>query len=144
MSSATLPRQIADLPATSALISAAPVLGRLLLAGIFLLSGFSKVAAPTVTIGYIQSVGLPLAEVAYGLAVATEILGGLALVVGFQTRLVALALASFTIATALTFHNDLSDQNQFIHFFKNIAMAGGLLQVVAFGAGSFSLDNRHR
>ena len=144
MSSATLSRQLADLPATSALTSVAPALGRLLLAGIFLLSGFSKVAAPVGTIGYIQSVGLPLPEVAYGLAVVTEILGGLALVVGFQTRLVALALAGFTIATALVFHNDLSDQNQFIHFFKNIAMAGGLLQVVAFGAGSFSLDNRRR
>ncbi|WP_234843501.1 DoxX family protein [Sinorhizobium meliloti] len=56
--------------------------------------------------------------------------------------MVALILALFSVATALTFHNNLSDLNQFIHFFKNIAMAGGLLQVVAFGAGRYSLDAR--
>nr|WP_275092504.1 DoxX family protein [Sinorhizobium meliloti] len=64
------------------------------------------------------------------------------MILGFQTRIVALILALFSVATALTFHNNLSDLNQFIHFFKNIAMAGGLLQVVAFGAGRYSLDAR--
>ncbi|ACF07963.1 hypothetical protein SMa5017 (plasmid) [Sinorhizobium meliloti 1021] len=72
----------------------------------------------------------------------TEIVGSIALILGFQTRIVALILALFSVATALTFHNNLSDLNQFIHFFKNIAMAGGLLQVVAFGAGRYSLDAR--
>jgi putative oxidoreductase len=64
--------------------------------------------------------------------------------VGFQTRLVALALAGFSVITAVAFHANLTDQNQFIHFFKNVAMAGGLLQVLAFGAGPLSIDGRRR
>jgi putative oxidoreductase len=68
--------------------------------------------------------------------------GSLALIVGYQTRVAAALLAAFSIAAAFAFHNHFADQNQFIHFFKNVAMAGGLLQVVAFGAGRFSLDAR--
>ena len=75
---------------------------------------------------------------------STRAFGGLALLVGFQTRLVAAALAIFTLATAVLFHNNMADQNQMIHFMKNLAITGGLLQVVAFGAGAFSLDNRRR
>lgn len=120
----------------------APLAGRVLLAAIFLLSGISKISDPAGTIGYINMVGLPFPSLSYGAAVVTEIVGGGALILGFQTRIVALVLALFSIVTALTFHNNLSDLNQFIHFFKNIAMAGGLLQVVAFGAGRLSLDAR--
>jgi putative oxidoreductase len=126
----------------SALADAAPLTGRIFLSAIFLISGVSKIAAPAATIGYIESAGLPLAPLGFALAVIVEILGGLALIAGYRTRLVAAGLAGFTLATALAFHGDLADQNQFIHFFKNIAMAGGLLQVVAFGAGRFSLDAR--
>ena len=129
---------------TSAITGAAAAAGRLMLSAIFLLSAASKLAAPSLTIGYIASVGTPLPEVAYGLAVFVELVGGLALVAGYRTRLIALALAGFSIATAVMFHNQLSDQNQFIHFFKNVAMAGGLMQVAAFGAGRFSLDARLR
>jgi putative oxidoreductase len=120
------------------------LLGRVLLSAIFLLSGASKLAAPAAMVGYIQSVGLPFPQLALGLAVAVEIAGGLALVLGYRTRMVAAVLAAFSVATALGFHANLADQNQFIHFFKNIAMAGGLLQVVVFGAGRFSLDARRR
>ncbi|ANK76652.1 MULTISPECIES: DoxX family protein [Ensifer] len=120
----------------------APLAGRVLLAAIFLLSGISKISDPAGTIGYINMVGLPFPSLSYGAAVVTEIVGGGALILGFQTRIVALVLALFSIVTAVTFHNNLSDLNQFIHFFKNIAMAGGLLQVVAFGAGRLSLDAR--
>ena len=120
----------------------APLAGRVLLAAIFLLSGISKISDPAGTIGYINMVGLPFPSLSYGAAVVTEIGGGGALILGFQTRIVALVLALFSIVTAVTFHNNLSDLNQFIHFFKNIAMAGGLLQVVAFGAGRLSLDAR--
>jgi putative oxidoreductase len=120
----------------------APLVGRILLAGLFLLSGASKVTAPAMTIGYIQSVGLPAPQLGYALAILIEVGFGLALVFGFQTRVVALVMAAFSVATALLFHNKLGDQNQFIHFFKNISIAGGLLQVVAFGAGRFSLDAR--
>ncbi len=126
----------------SALADAAPLTGRVFLSAIFLISGVSKIAAPAATIGYIESAGLPLAPLGFALAVIVEILGGLALIAGYRTRLVAAGLAGFTLATALAFHGDLADQNQFIHFFKNIAMVGGLLQVVAFGAGRFSLDAR--
>jgi putative oxidoreductase len=116
--------------------------GRVLIAAIFILSGASKLADPAGTIGYIASAGLPLPQLAFAGAAAVELLGGLALVVGYRTRLVALALAIFSILAALSFHSALADQNQFIHFFKNIAMAGGLLQVVAFGGGRISLDAR--
>ncbi|MGY3259054.1 DoxX family protein [Pseudomonas chlororaphis] len=120
------------------------LIGRVLLSAIFILSGFSKIAAPAAMVGYIQSVGLPFPQLALGIAIAVELGGGLLLIAGHRTRLVALGLAVFSVATALAFHNNLGDQNQFIHFFKNIAMAGGLLQVVAFGAGRFSLDARRQ
>jgi putative oxidoreductase len=116
--------------------------GRVLIAVLFLLSGLSKLAAPAMTLGYIASVGLPAPLLGYLIAIAVEIGGGLLLVLGLQTKLVALVMAGFAIATALAFHNNLADQNTMIHFMKNIAIAGGLLQVVAFGAGAFSLDGR--
>ena len=122
--------------------SPVPAIGRVLMAAIFLLSGFGKIAAPAATIGYIASSGLPLASVAYVGAVVLEVGGGLMLLAGFQTRLVALGLALFTIVTGLVFHHAVADQNQMIHLLKNFAMAGGLLQVFAFGAGAYSLDHR--
>lgn len=132
------------LSATSNTNATISLIGRILLSAIFILSGFSKVAAPAAMVGYIESVGLPFPQLALGIAIAVELGGGLLLIAGYRTRLVALGLALFSVATALAFHSNLADQNQFIHFFKNIAMAGGLLQVVAFGAGRFSLDARRQ
>lgn len=129
----------ASVPRTLAIL---PVAGRAMISAIFILSGFSKIAAPTMTIDYIQSVGLPLPTLAFALSAFVEIVGGIALLLGYRTRVVAGVLAVFSLATALMFHSALGDQNQFIHFFKNIAMAGGLLQVIAFGAGRISLDAR--
>jgi putative oxidoreductase len=120
--------------------SPAAALGRALLALIFVISGLGKIAAPTATVGYIEMTGLPLPWLAYLGAVVIEVGGGLLLAVGYQTRLVAAVVAGFTIATALAFHHNFGDQNQTIHFLKNIAIAGGLLQVVAFGSGRFSVD----
>ncbi|CAM5765276.1 LysR family transcriptional regulator [Labrys miyagiensis] len=117
-----------------------PLIGRILIAAIYILSGFSKLTAPAATAGYIASAGLPLPYLGVAIAVVVELIGGILLVVGYQTRLVALIMAVFTLATAVFFHSNLADQNMFIHFFKNIAMTGGLLQVLAFGAGSLSLD----
>jgi putative oxidoreductase len=117
-----------------------PLIARVSIAAIFLLSGVAKLTAPAGTIGYIASAGLPLPEVGYAIALLVEIVGGLLLVVGYRTRIVAAALALFTVAAAVFFHNALGDQNQFIHFFKNIAIAGGLLQIVAYGAGRLSFD----
>ena len=122
--------------------SSTAALGRLLIAVIFLMSGLGKIAAPAMTQGYIASAGLPAPMLAYLIAVVIEVGGGVLLLLGSQTRLAALVMAVFSVATALSFHHDFADQNQMIHFLKNVAMAGGLLQVVAFGAGALSLDGR--
>jgi len=116
--------------------------GRLLIAAIFLVSGLGKIAAPQMTQGYIASAGLPFPLLAYLVAIAIELSGGALLVVGFQSRIVAIVMAFFTLATALSFHHNFADQNQVAHFLKNIAITGGLLQVVAFGAGRLSIDGR--
>ena len=126
-------------PATGHLLAAT---GRVLIAAIFILSGLNKIANPAATIGYIASAGLPFAPAALIGAALIEVGGGFALIAGFRTRTIALVLAGFSVITALAFHANLADQNQFIHFFKNIAMAGGLLQVAAFGAGRIGLDRR--
>ena|SRR5579859_5069977 len=99
---------------------ASAAFGRLLIGALFLLSGVGKLAAPLATQGFIASVGLPYPAVAYVMATAIEIGGGLALVLGFQTRRVALAIALFSVATAVFFHANFADQNQMIHFLKNI------------------------
>ena len=116
--------------------------GRVLLAAIFLISGLGKLADPAGTQAYIASAGLPAPLLAYLAAVAVEVGGGVLLIIGYQTRIVALAIAGFSLVAALAFHNNFADMNQMIHFLKNVAMAGGLLQVAAFGASSFSLDGR--
>lgn len=121
-----------------------PLVARLLLAPIFILSGFGKLAAASGTIAYIASTGAPLPEVGYAIAVAVELGGGVLLLLGFKTRAVAGAIALFSLAAAVLFHNNFADQNQLIHFMKNVAIAGGLLQVVASGAGGFSLDASRR
>ena len=118
----------------------AAAFGRLMIATLFLLGGLGKIAAPAATQAYIASAGLPLPIAGYLIAVVVEVGGGLLLAAGYLTTFVATGMAVFTLATALFFHNNFADQNQFIHFFKNIAIAGGLFQVAAFGAGSFSID----
>jgi putative oxidoreductase len=119
-----------------------PFAGRLLLGLPFAMSGFGKLAAYSATVGMITAVGLPLPPLAYAVAVAVELGGGLLLIAGYQTRYVAAALAIFSLATAFSFHNNFADQNQMIHFLKNVMITGGLLQIVAFGAGALSFDSR--
>ena len=79
---------------------------------------------------------------ALAIAVIVELGGGLLLIAGFRTRIVATALVLFSLATAISFHSNFADQNQMIHFLKNVMIAGGLFQIVAFGAGALSIDNR--
>jgi putative oxidoreductase len=131
-----------DLRADASTNSLIPAIGRLLIASIFLLSGVGKIFAPDHTQAYIAAAGLPLPVVSYAIALIVEIGGGLLLLVGYRTRLAALGLAIFTLAAAVGFHHNFADQNQMIHFMKNLAIAGGLLQIVTFGAGGFSLDAR--
>lgn len=117
-------------------------LGRVLLAALFLMSGLSKLGAAAATTSYIASTGLPLPAVVYALTLIVEIGGGLLLLIGFQARVAAAVLALFTVAAAIFFHSNFADQNQAIHFLKNFAIAGGLLQLAAVGAGRLSLDAR--
>ena len=116
--------------------------GRILLAALFLLSGIGKIFSPEQTIGYIAHAGLPLPSLAYAGAVVAEVGGGFLLAAGYKTRLTGIVLAGFTVAAAVFVHAALGDQNQLVHFMKNFAIVGGLLQVVAFGAGTLSLDAR--
>jgi putative oxidoreductase len=118
------------------------LIGRILMAIIFLISGLGKVAAPDATIGYITSIGLPAPTLGYIGSIVLEVAGGVLMVVGYRTRVIAALLAAYSIITALFFHHAFGDQNQMFHFLKNVAMAGGLIQVVAFGAGAYSFDNR--
>jgi len=127
---------------TAAQPSVLPLVGRILLGVLFLLSGLSKLADPAGTQAYIGSVGLPLPIVGYIAAIVVEIGGGALLLLGYRTKLAATALALFTVAAAVLFHHAFGDQNQFIHFMKNLAITGGLLQVAAYGSGSYSLDGR--
>ena len=120
----------------------APAVGRALMAILFFMSGIGKIAAPDPTLGYIAATGLPAPQLAMGVAILVEVGGGLLLLVGYRTRSVATLLAFFAVATAVIFHADFADQNQLIHFLKNVAIAGGLLNVASFGAGPLSLDAR--
>ena len=114
--------------------------GRVLLAAIFVLSGIAKLGDPAGTAAYVASAGLPVPTLAAWGAGLLETFGGIALIVGFRTRLFALALAGFSVVAAVFFHSVLADQNQMIHFMKNFAIAGGLLQLAAFGPGRFALS----
>jgi putative oxidoreductase len=119
-----------------------PFAGRLLIGLPFAMSGLGKLAAIGPTTGVIRAAGLPLPPLVLALAVVVELGGGLLLVAGFRTRIVATVLVLFSLAAAVSFHSNFADQNQMIHFLKNVMIAGGLLQIVAFGAGALSIDNR--
>jgi putative oxidoreductase len=120
-----------------------PFAGRLLIALTFFMSGLSKVADYSGTLGLISATKLPLpAPLAYAGAAAVEIVCSVMLIVGFRTRTAAAVLALYCIATAVFFHTDFTNPDNIIHFMKNLAMTGGLLQIVGFGAGALSIDNR--
>ncbi|MES2919817.1 MAG: DoxX family protein [Pseudomonadota bacterium] len=135
-----LNRQVANIVETPAISGGLIVAARLLMAWIFIGAGLSKTGAGYAgTAGYMASVGLPAALLP--LVIALEIGGGLALVLGFQARLAALALAVFSIASGFIFHGTPDQQ---IMLLKNLAMAGGLLAFTVFGAGRLSLDGETR
>jgi putative oxidoreductase len=116
------------------------IASRILMSQIFLLSGFGKIMGYGATQGYMAKMGVP-GEL-LPVVIAVEFGGGLALLLGFQTRIVSFGLAGFCIVSALIFHNNFADQMQIINFLKNMAMAGGLLMFTQYGAGSLSIDNR--
>lgn len=119
-----------------------PLLGRIMIGLPFILSGFGKLMAHDATVGYIGSVGLPLPQVGWLIAIAVEMGGGALLILGFRARAVAAVLAVFALATAIFFHRNFADQNQLIHFLKNVMLAGGLLQIAYFGTGSDRAQSR--
>ncbi|RWP47929.1 DoxX family protein [Mesorhizobium sp.] len=116
--------------------SATILLGRVLLSVIFVLSGFGKLTAIAGTAGYFGSMGLPMPTV------TDVVVGGLAILIGFQTRITAWVLAVFTVATALVAHTGWADQMQMISFMKNLAISGGFLVLASSGAGAYSVDAR--
>ena len=127
---------------TASNASATILLGRILLSVIFLLSGFGKLTAIAGTAGYFGSLGLPMPTVTAIAVGLIELLGGLAILVGFQTRIAAWVLAIFTVASALVAHTGWADQMQMISFMKNLAVAGGFLVLASSGAGALSVDAR--
>ena len=117
------------------------LLGRLFLAMIFIQSGLSKMSDYAATQGYMDAMGVSSALLP--LVIALEVVGGIAIIIGFKARLVALAMAGFSLLSALLFHTNFSDETQTIMLMKNIAIAGGFLMIVAHGAGAYALDNRN-
>jgi putative oxidoreductase len=127
--------------------SYASVLGRILLALMFILSGFGKLSDISGTAGFIASGGIPFPGLVAVLVGAFELLGGIALVLGFQARLIGLLMALFTIAASVVFHAywAVPAEQQYVTqllFMKNLSVAGGMLLVSALGAGPLSLDQR--
>lgn len=123
--------------------SAAVVLAaRLLLSILFIFAGFGKLTDISGTAGWFGSIGLPLPMVAAVVVGLLEFLGGLAILVGFKTRIAAIAIAVFTIAASLVAHTNFADQIQMLMFLKNLSITGGLLVLAAFGPGTLSIDAR--
>lgn len=115
------------------------ILGRILLAVIFVMAAIGKIKDQAGTIGYMQSVGLP--AILLWPTIALELLGGIAIIVGYKTRLAAYALAAFTIVAAVVFHRNFADQMQMIMFLKDVSITGGLLLLASSGATACSMDN---
>ncbi|OYY50095.1 MAG: hypothetical protein B7X98_00880 [Methylophilaceae bacterium 17-43-7] len=116
------------------------LVGRIMLALIFVIAGVGKLSDPVGTAGYMQSMGVP--TLLLWPTIALELLGGIAIAVGFKTRYAAFALGGFSVLTAIIFHSNFAEQMQSILFLKNIAMAGGLLLLAVGGKTAFSIDKR--
>ena len=116
------------------------MIGRLLLSIIFILAGIQKITGYGGTVGYMETMGVP--GILLPLVILVEVVGGLAILFGFQTRIAALLLGGFSVLAALLCHFQPSDQIQMIMLMKNFAIAGGFLALFVAGPGSFSIDAR--
>jgi len=114
--------------------------GRVLLAIMFVVAGYGKIGDYAGTQGYMESMGMP--GMLLPLVIVLELGGGLAIIAGWQTRIVAILLAGFTLLAAFTFHLDFADRMESIMFMKNLSVAGGFLLLAAYGPGALALDNR--
>lgn len=120
--------------------SAVLLIARVLLSVMFIMAGLQKFTDIGGTAGYIGSVGLPAGTLLAWLSAIFETLAGIAILIGFQTRIAALLLAVFCVVAALLFHFNFADQMQMLLFMKNITIAGGFLALYAAGAGALSVD----
>jgi putative oxidoreductase len=118
------------------------LLSRVLMAAIFIHGGFGKAMNPSGTMGMMAHYNLPLPGVAYAVTLLVELGAGIAFLLGWKGRAAALVLAVWCVATALVAHSNFADAGQLIHFYKNMCMAGGFLQVFVYGTGAFSLDRK--
>lgn len=119
-----------------------PPLGRLLMSSLFIWDGVRQLFSPSVFAQYFASVHVPLPNQAIVISIAIHLLGGMALLVGFKTRWAAVLLVLLCVGTAIGVHLPIGDQDNMIHFYKNLVMTGGLLYVIAFGAGAVSIDGK--
>lgn len=122
----------------------APLLARVLLSLLFIYSGIGKVMGPDATMAYIAKAGLPLPMLSYAMALVVELGVATALLLGYRTREAAAVLAAFSIVSALMFHHQFADKGQLIHFLKNLAIAGGFVQLVLAPVARWSLDARRQ
>lgn len=118
------------------------LLGRILLSSLFILAGYAKLTGIAGTAGWFGSIGLPLPTITAVVVGLLEFFGGIAILVGFQARIAAVALAVFTILASLVAHLDFTDQMQTLLFQKNLSITGGLLLLAAFGPGAWSISNK--
>jgi len=118
--------------------------GRILIATIFLIAGLSKIGSFSGTSQFMAAKGIPLADIALVITILIEILGGLSIILGYKAKWGAWILFGFMIPTTLIFHTNFSDQNQLIHFLKNLGIMGGLLYITAYGVGPISLDEKKK
>ena len=121
-------------------VSVVALLSRVLMSAIFIWAGFGKLMATAGTTAYFTKIGLPMPSLAYLLAVAVELVGGILILIGLFTRPAAIILGLWCVATAVVGHSDFGDRNMQIHFMKNLTMAGGFAYVTLLGAGAFSVD----
>lgn len=127
---------------TSPLRDSLELAGRILLALLFLMSGIGKIAGYQASVGYMHAMGVPGALLP--VTIVLEIAGAAAIMAGWKTRIAAFLLAGFTLVAAAIFHSNFGDQIQMVMFFKNVAIAGGFLMLMANGSGRYSLDARAR
>ncbi len=120
------------------------LVGRVLMSLVFIIAGYGKLMGMAGTVGYFTKLGIPAPDLAYYATVAMELGVGLLLLIGFQTRIVAVALALFTLATIYFAHNAFIDPTQQTQLLKNLCMAGGLLTLASVGGGLYSVDGMIR
>lgn len=118
------------------------LIGRILIGALFLIAAYNKAKGYSGSLGYFGKLGVPAPSVLLPLTIAFEVAAGILLIIGYQARLAALAIALFCIATALIAHTNIADGNQFNHLLKNLAVTGGALALFVSGPGALSLDKR--